>query len=63
MSMVRTVIGGVDTHADFHVAAAIDGNGGMLGIESFPADAAGYEELLGPGRRGTSTRSKSSRPG
>ena len=47
MSMVRTVIGGVDTHADFHVAAAIDGNGAMLGIESFPADAAGYEELLG----------------
>ena len=45
--MVRSVIGGVDTHADFHVAAAIDGNGAMLGIESFPADAAGYEELLG----------------
>ncbi|MCH7475933.1 MAG: IS110 family transposase [Gemmatimonadetes bacterium] len=41
------MIGGVDTHADFHVAAAIDGNGAMLGIESFPADAAGYEELLG----------------
>ena len=47
MSMVRSVIGGVDIHADFHVAAAIDGNGAMLGIESFPADAAGYEELLG----------------
>jgi hypothetical protein len=29
MSMVRTVVGGVDTHADVHVAAAIDGNGGM----------------------------------
>ena len=27
--------------------AAIDGNGAMLGVESFPADAAGYEELLG----------------
>jgi len=47
MSMVRIVIGGVDTHADVHVAAAIDGNGAMLGVESFPADAAGYEELLG----------------
>ncbi len=44
MSIVRIVIGGVDTHADFHVAAAIDGNGAMLGIESFPADAAGYED-------------------
>jgi transposase len=47
MSMVRSVVGGVDTHADVHVAAAIDGNGGVLGIESFPADAAGYEDLLG----------------
>lgn len=45
--MVRTVIGGVDTHADVHVAAAIDGNGGVLGIESFSADAGGYEELVG----------------
>jgi transposase len=47
MSMVRSVVGGVDTHADFHVAAAVDSNGGVLGIESFPADAAGYEDLLG----------------
>jgi transposase len=29
------------------VAAAIDHNGGLLGIESFPADRAGYESLLG----------------
>ena len=47
MSIVRSVVGGVDTHADVHVAAAVDGNGGLLGIESFPADQAGYEELLG----------------
>jgi transposase len=47
MSMVRTVIGGVDTHADFHVAAAVDSNGGLLGIESFPATEAGYEGLVG----------------
>ncbi len=45
--MVRSVVGGVDTHADVHVAAAIDHNGGLLGIESFPADRAGFEELLG----------------
>ena len=44
MSMVRSVVGGVDTHADWHVAAAVDGNGG---IESFPVDEAGFEELLG----------------
>ena len=46
MSMVR-VTGGVDTHADFHVAAAVDHNGGLLGIESFPADLAGFEDLVG----------------
>jgi len=41
------ITGGVDTHADNHVAAVIDHNGGLLGVESFPADRAGYEELLG----------------
>ncbi len=41
------VTGGVDTHADTHVAAAIDHNGGLLGVESFPADHAGFESLLG----------------
>ena len=46
MSMVRIITGGVDTHADQHVAAAIDHNGGVLGTESFPADGAGYEALL-----------------
>ena len=46
MSIVR-VTGGVDTHADFHVVAAIDHNGGVLGIESFTADQAGYESLVG----------------
>jgi len=40
------VCGGVDTHADNHMAAAVDHNGGLLGIESFPADQAGFEELL-----------------
>ena len=46
MSIVG-VTGGVDTHADVHVAAAIDHNGGLLGVESFAADGAGYENLLG----------------
>jgi transposase len=41
------IVGGVDTHADQHVAAAVDVNGGVLGIESFPADHAGFEALLG----------------
>jgi transposase len=45
MRIVR-VTGGVDTHADTHVAAAIDHNGGLLGVESFPASETGYEDLL-----------------
>ena len=31
----RPITGGVDTHADVHVAAAVDANGGVLGVESF----------------------------
>ena len=45
MSMVSGVYGGVDTHADVHVAAAIDSNGALLGVESFPTDIAGFEQL------------------
>jgi transposase len=40
------VTGGVDTHADFHVAAAVDANGGVLDVERFPANAEGYGGLL-----------------
>jgi transposase len=41
-----TVTGGVDTHLDIHVAAAVDHLGGVLGVESFPAKAPGYRALL-----------------
>jgi hypothetical protein len=34
----RALTGGVDTHADVHVAAVIDPQGGLLGVESFPTD-------------------------
>jgi Transposase len=49
MSIVKTaaVTGGVDTHADSHVAAALDGIGGRLGVSEFPATPAGYARLLG----------------
>jgi transposase len=43
----RAITGGVDTHADTHVAAALDPVGGLLGVEEFPATAAGYAGLLG----------------
>ena len=41
------ITGGVDTHADNHVAAAVDDNGGLLGVGSFPATESGFGELLG----------------
>ncbi len=43
----RAVTGGVDTHQDVHVAAALDGIGGLLGVEEFATTTAGYVELLG----------------
>jgi transposase len=42
----RAVTGGVDTHLDVHVAAALDGIGGLLGVEEFETTPAGYEKLL-----------------
>jgi transposase len=41
----RAITGGVDTHADMHVAAALDPIGGLLGVEEFPATTTGYARL------------------
>ena len=41
----RPITGGVDTHLDVHVAAALDANGGVLGVESFPTTRAGFAGL------------------
>ena len=41
----RALTGGVDTHADVHVAAVIDPEGGLLGVKSFATDLAGYKLL------------------
>ena len=40
------ITGGVDTHLDEHVAAALDPLGRLVGTESFNADAGGYRALL-----------------
>jgi transposase len=42
----RGVTGGVDTHLDVHVAAALDPLGTLLGSESFETTPAGYRSLL-----------------
>ncbi|HLQ56179.1 MAG TPA: hypothetical protein VK162_18155 [Streptosporangiaceae bacterium] len=41
----------MDTHADMHVAAALDPVGGPLGVQEFPATPAGYAQKPAPGRR------------
>src|SRR5436190_15022695 len=40
------VTGGVDTHADVHVAAVVDQVGRVLGTQAFTADASGYADAL-----------------
>jgi len=40
------IVGGVDTHKQAHVAAAVDGVGRLLGTSEFPATSVGYRELL-----------------
>jgi len=42
----RGVTGGVDTHLDVHVAAALDPLGTLLGTERFDTNLAGYKALL-----------------
>ena len=40
------VTGGVGTHLDLNVAAAVDGLGGVLGVAEFPTTSAGHKQLL-----------------
>ena len=40
------VTGGIDTHGEVHVAAALDEVGGLLGTGSVRADPEGYSDLL-----------------
>jgi transposase len=46
-NLARSVTGGVDTHLDVHVAAALDERGTLLGVESFATTEIGYKKLLG----------------
>jgi transposase len=43
----RNVTGGVDTHLDVHVAAVLNEIGGLLATESFDANRAGEDSLVG----------------
>ncbi|MCA0329476.1 MAG: IS110 family transposase [Actinobacteria bacterium] len=46
MDTMARITGGVDTHLEVHVAAALNDVGGVLGTASFPTTAAGYRQLL-----------------
>jgi transposase len=46
-TLPRGITGGVDTHLDVHVAAALDDRGALLGVESFATTTEGYKLLLG----------------
>ena len=46
-TLPRSITGGVDTHLDVHVAAALDDRGALLGVESFATTTDGYKKLLG----------------
>ena len=46
VDLARAVTGGVDTHLELNVAAAIDHIGGLLGVAEFPTTSSGHKELL-----------------
>lgn len=43
----RHVIGGVDTHRDLHMAAVVEPDGTVLGVQPFCTTRAGYRAMLG----------------
>ena len=45
VDVTRSVTGGVDTHLDVNVAAALDPLGGLLGVAEFPTTPAGHRSL------------------
>jgi transposase len=45
-TMPLRITGGVDTHLNVHVAAALDERGALLGVQSFETTPAGYRALL-----------------
>ena len=42
----RSVVCGVDTHKDQHVAVVLDATGQLLGERSFNTNSSGYSSLL-----------------
>lgn len=45
-NQTNSVVGGVDTHKDLHVAAVVDQHDHVLGTHCFPATRQGYRQML-----------------
>jgi transposase len=45
-TLAERITGGVDSHLDVHVVAALSATGALLGVASFPTTPAGYRQLL-----------------
>jgi transposase len=46
IACIHTVVGGVDTHKDLHVAAVVDGHDRLIAAECFPTTRHGYKQML-----------------
>ena len=58
----RPITGGVDSHLDVHVAAGLDGIGGLLGVESFATTAEPFGVGGGGAGVGSGARTYELRP-
>ena len=45
-NQTNSVVGGVDTHKDLHIAAVVDEQDHVLGTHCFPATRLGYRQML-----------------
>jgi hypothetical protein len=54
----RVVIGGVDTHADTHEAAVLDGRGRLLAVKKFVTTDQGIRAIVQAGRVATPSSSR-----
>ena len=62
-TIARSITGGVDTHLDVHVAAALDERGALLGVESFRPRRSGLPSSCCAGSRASAPSSSSASKG
>jgi hypothetical protein len=62
MEAMARITGGVDTHLEVHVAAALNEVGGVLGTASFPTTAATVAWLVARSSRSRPSRNRAEVP-